>query len=79
MRSARKRKEHEFFVKFTTKFRRQKLVQNPPKEFQRSKSRRKILTPKFRPQISPGKIALDGVGFELATNFPGQILRENLH
>jgi len=24
---------------------------------------------KFSPQISPGKIALDGVGFELAANF----------
>ena len=33
--------------------------------------RRKILTPKFLPQISRGKIALDGAGFELAANFPG--------
>jgi len=32
--------------------------------------RRKILTPKFRLQISPGKIALDRARFELAANFP---------
>ncbi|WP_298834484.1 hypothetical protein [uncultured Campylobacter sp.] len=29
---AGKRKEREFFAKFTTKFHRQKLVQSPPKE-----------------------------------------------
>jgi len=66
---AGKRKEREFFAKFTTKFRRQKLVQGCPKPAQRPKSRRKILAPKFRPQISPGRSALDGAGFELAANF----------
>ena len=41
------------------------------KSAKRLKSRRrKILTIKLRPQISPGKIALDGAGFELAANFP---------
>ncbi|WP_298954845.1 hypothetical protein [uncultured Campylobacter sp.] len=46
-----------------------KAVQDPPKEFQRSKSRRKILAIKFRLQISPSRIALDGAGFKLAANF----------
>jgi len=54
-----------------TKFRRQKPVQSSPKECKKTKSCRKILAMKFRPQISPGKIALDGAGFELAANFPG--------
>nr|WP_314217338.1 hypothetical protein [uncultured Campylobacter sp.] len=57
--------------KFMTKFRRQKPVQSSPKECKKTKSCRKILAMKFRPQISPGKIALDGAGFELAANFLG--------
>ena len=53
------------------KFRRQKPVQSSPKECKKTKSRRKILAMKFRLQISSGKIALDGAGFELAANFLG--------
>jgi hypothetical protein len=57
-----RRKEREFFAKFTTKFRRQKPVQSSPKECKKTKK---------PPQNPRDKIALDMAGFELAANFPG--------
>ena len=69
MQSAYKREEREFYSKknLTVNF----SAKSSPKESKKTKSRRKILAIKFRPQISPGKIALDMAGFELAANFPG--------
>ena len=73
---ARRRKERKFYSENPCgKISPLKARSKPPKARQKSakrlKSRRKILAPKFRPQISPGRIALDGAGFELAANFPG--------
>lgn len=55
-------KSANLLQKFMTKFRRQKPVPRPKpakKEVKDQKSRRKFLPPKFLPQISRGKIALD--------------------